>query len=272
MIPLGPGPIPLTSAELRDRLADGLRRTLAPQSAAGFPVDADLVSAQAVAFFRVDITGVDISRAHDVTPRGITQTDAATLESLTVTGLPAMVRGLPVTLTADAANVPFTWVRVGDDLWVNPEDGGDQTLPASAHIVASVEAGQLEQFLRAEIEQRVTERGFKLKGFTMDVVAEGPRGVSVRAEATVGKSILSAKVTVTGRAVIDESMTLVLSDIELSSGNPVVSAVIGQVSSRLAPWNDRRIDLASYTFAGARLQHVAVSVDSSVRVAASFGS
>ena len=37
-------------------------------------------------------------------------------------------------------------------------------------------------------------------------------------------------------------------------------------------WNDRKIDLASYTFAGARLQQVEVSVDSSVHVRARFGS
>jgi len=274
VIPLGPGPVPASADELGARLGSGLSRVLASRSGAPVAVSAVPGADGGVESALVDVTGVDASSAQDIDPGPVASSAAATVASLRVAGSPALVRGLPVTLAAEATNVPITWNTTGDGaLWLAIEEpgAGAVSAPASARVDASAAVTDLDRLVARELSARLGGMGLTLKSSSVAVGALGTRGLDIRADATVGKAFLSAKATLTARAVIDDALTLTISDVDLTSGNPLVAAVVSRADAMLAPWNGRRIDLAQYTFAGARLQDVHLSVDTAIRVEARFG-
>ncbi len=272
MIPLGPGPVPATADELGTRLGAGLGRVLAPASGSPVPVTAEPGADGAISRVAVDVTGVDASSAKDIEPGAIASSAPATIGVLSLTGAPAVLRGLPVTLAAEAENVPVTWNTGGDgSLWLAVEDSAGGPAPASARVDVTAAIADLERLVAHELSARLGGMGLSLKSLTVAVAALGTRGLDLRADATVGKSFLSAKVTVTGRAEVDDALTLTISNVDLSSGNPLVAAVVSRADSMIAPWNGRRIDLATYSFAGARLRDVSVTVDTAIHLHARFG-
>ena len=272
MIPLGPGPVPRTSSELDERLAAGLGRMLTAAHARLVTVESRVGADAAVEHVRIDVTGVDASAARDIDPGAVTSSVAAIVGALSVVGSPAVVRGLPVQLTAEAQNVPVTWNESADGpLWLSVEDSADAARPASARVDASTGVEDIERLVSNELGARLGGMGLALKGLSVDVQAVGARGLDLRSDATVGKSFLSAKVTVTARATVDDALTLTISNVDLTSGNPIVSALVSRADAMLAPWNGRRIDLTRYSFAGARLRDVEVSADDRIRVHAAFG-
>ncbi|WP_108250223.1 hypothetical protein [Planctomonas deserti] len=276
MIPLGPGPVPASADELGARLGAGLGRVLAPASGSPVPVNAEPGADGSISRVAADITGIDASSAKDIEPGPIASSTRATIEALSLTGSPAVLRGLPVTIAAEAEHVPVTWNTSGDgSLWLAVEDAATgasgQDAPASARVDVTAAVADLERLVADELSARLGGMGLSLKSLSVAVAALGTRGLDLRADATVGKSFLSAKVTVTGRAQVDEALALTISNVDLSSGNPLVAAVVSRADSMIAPWNGRRIDLATYTFAGARLRDVHVSVDSAIHLHARFG-
>jgi hypothetical protein len=272
VIPLGAGPVPTSADELGARLGAGLGRVLAPASGAAVPVAAEPGADGTVDGVWVDVTGVDASGARDIEPGPIVSTAPGTVRSLTIAGSPAILRGLPVTIAAEGEHVPIAWNTAGDgSLWLAVEDASGRGAPASARVDVSAAVADLERLVADEVSARIGGMGLTLKNVAVAVAAVGTRGLDIRSDVTVGKSFLSAKVTLTARAVVDDAMVLTISDVDLTSGNPLVSALVGRADAMLAPWNGRRIDLARYSFAGARLQDVQVGVNGSIRVTGRFG-
>jgi hypothetical protein len=269
MIPLGSGPMPSASEELSKRLTGGVRRVLGSTAVA---VEAQLRSNALIDEIGVDLTGASLSTLHGDAVGAIESATPATIARLQVVGTPVVIRQLPVTVSATAHDLPVSWKRGSDGvLWLAAEESRDGADRATASLDASVEIAAMERAVHSELERRVKNVGFTLKSLTLHVQAVGKRGLSLRADATVAKSFLSAKVTVTGRAAISDSFMLTVSEVELTSGNPIIGALVAPVNSKLHAWNGRRVDLTQYTFAGARLQSLKLTVDSSVRLQAGFG-
>ena len=277
MIPLGAGPVPADTNDFTERFASGLRRIFAGGRESPLRVDGKLQPPASVQRLDVTLTGVEVSSGRSDPPAAFTSSDPGLLVALTITAAPVLVRNLPVTLAAAAENVPVSWKRAADDaLWLVFEKYTQGAEPASARLDASAEVVGIERLLAAEVEARVRYAGFVLKSFSMDVRsqgvrAEGVRGLSASADVTVGKSFLSATVTVAGKATINDALILTISEVGLSSANPIVGALVGPVNAKLRPWNGRTIDLTRYTFAGAHLRSVVVTLDSAIRVNARFG-
>jgi hypothetical protein len=76
---------------------------------------------------------------------------------------------------------------------------------------------------------------------------------------------------VTATIRIDDDLTLRISDVALTSGNPIVAALVTPVAARLTPYNGRSVALGDYSFAGARLTSLDLDAGSSIRVNAAFG-
>src|SRR3712207_5429060 len=189
MIPLGPGPVPASAEELAARLGSGLGRVLAPGSGVAVPVDADPGADGGIDGVWVDVTGVDASSARDMDPGAIASSVPATVGTLTVAGSPAILRGLPVTLAAEAAQVPIAWNTAGDgSIWLAVEDAEDRGAPASARVDLSAAIADLERLVAQELSSRLGGMGLTLKSSSVAVAALGTRGLDLRAEATVGKS------------------------------------------------------------------------------------
>jgi hypothetical protein len=269
MIPLGEGPVPATSAELQERIAGGVQRALAASSADGILVGASMESPQVVPLVAITLVDVTADSVPSLPAAGLPSLGRAVVGEVRVEAQRLRLRGVPVDVSASAADVPMAWRTAFDGLWLLPDQKATTATAAGApsgDLRLSVPVAALEDAVRAEVAREVESRGFSLKSFSLGIRQTGPNALELSSVATVGKAFLKATVTVTGRARIDESLALVVDGVGIASGNPIVSAFLGPVESRLAPWNGRRIESASYSFAGARLTEAELTVDSSVHL------
>lgn len=277
MIPLGPGPIPASPAELAERLRMGIQRLFRLSASAPIGVDVGVSTEALIGHINVALTGLELSEGKGVSPRHVLSSTPFTIKNVAIVGSPVKLRSLDVTLLAEGTSLPVAWAEADDgELWIvaDASDGAGSSSaaqPPTAHVDASADVAELERAIGTELRARVADAGFTLKSHSLDIQAVGRRELLVRAEATVGKSFLSARVNVNAQAAIDDSMRLTISRVEITSSNPLVGALLGSVNAKLGPWNGRQIDLSDYTFAGARLREVELTVDSRIRVSARFG-
>ena len=83
-------------------------------------------------------------------------------------------------------------------------------------------------------------------------------------EAQVKKSLLSATVEAGMKATVDDALGVTVSDVRVSSRNPVVGALLGAARSKVERYDGRRFDLVSELPAGLRLTDVSVTVGDDV--------
>jgi hypothetical protein len=279
MIPLGHQALPTTTTELGQVIEGGVRRLLRLDAADPIAVHvltlpdphAETGTVQAV---HIDLSGAEVSRARDITPRTFASWEPLLVQNVSVTGSPTIVRSLPVTLRVEANGLPLQQAVAEDgERWIiaDTDEAPAGGRPAAGDLIASAAIADIETVSRAELERIVTAKGFALKKYALAIRPSGSRGVTIEADATVGKSLLSAKVTVTATVRIDDDFTLRISDVALSSGNPIVAALVTPVGARLSPYNGRSFALGEHTFAGARLTSLDLDVDSAIRVTAAFG-
>ena len=280
MIPLGRGPVPTTAAELADRLGYGVRRIL--QVERGDPRVDVRMSRDHIDRIAIDITGLSTSGPATLTPGFGAADHPSVIDVLAIDGDPVGIRGVPVTLSAEGRGLPVAFrTTTLDDTWIVADDrspSGSATRPEGASaaaptawLEASARLDTVEDALRAELDQRARAHGFTLKSLALDVRSAGRRGITLRADATVGKSFLSAKVTATATVTIDDDLVLLVSNLALTSGNPLVTAILARARGPLDEWDGRRVDLTAYSFAGARLRDVELSADDAIRFRATFG-
>jgi hypothetical protein len=92
---------------------------------------------------------------------------------------------------------------------------------------------------------------------------------ALRVDAAIKKGMfLSARVQATASVSIDANMVLSVRDVQLASGNPLVSALLGTVRGRVDAATSRDIDLAEKLPDGVRLADVRLDVGRELVVSA----
>jgi len=112
--------------------------------------------------------------------------------------------------------------------------------------------------------------GLTLASLDVELESAGPRSVTLHGFARVRKGILSASVRATGTAEVDARMVLTVRDLELSSRNPVVAALLLAARGELAKAEGHQVDLVSDLPPGVRLADVRVDVGETLAVTARF--
>ncbi|GED11695.1 hypothetical protein [Cellulosimicrobium cellulans] len=282
VLPLGTAPRPTTATELLARLRPVLLDALGPtvQSAERARLDADLDGAD-VARLDVDLTGVHVrvgGAPSDATASGPATSDVedvraredAALRRLRVDAHPLVVEDVPVDVVAEAEGLRFRWVEdsaggLGVE-GVEPDDAA----PLTGHARVAAPRDAIVATARRLVATELQNLGLTLASLDVELESAGPRSVTLRAFARVRKGILSASVRATATAEVDAQMVLAVRDLELSSRNPVVAALLVAARGELAKVEGRQVDLVSDLPPGVRLADVRVDVGETLAVSARF--
>ncbi|MFD4991840.1 hypothetical protein ACFWH7_12440 [Cellulosimicrobium cellulans] len=282
VLPLGTAPRPTTAAELLGRLRPVLLDALGPtvQGAERARLDADLDGAD-VARLDVDLTGVHVrvgGAPADATTSGPATCDVedvrsredAVLRRLRVDAHPLVVEDVPVDVLAEVEGLRFRWVEdsaggLGVE-GVEPDDAA----PLTGHVRVAAPRDAIVATARRLVATELQNLGLTLASLDVELESAGPRSVTLRGFARVRKGILSASVRATATAEVDAQMVLAVRDLELSSRNPVVAALLVAARGELAKVEGRQVDLVSDLPPGVRLADVRVDVGETLAVSARF--
>jgi len=276
VLPLGTAPRPTTAVELLARLRPAVLDVLGPavEGTDAVRLDAGLDGPD-VTHLTVDVTGVRVHASGTSGPpaptvhvEGVRSREDATLRRLRVDAHPLVVEGVPVDVTAEVEGVRFRWVEGTDGTLAVEAVEPDDDAPLSGHVRVAAPRDEVVDTVRRIVATELHAIGLALTALDVEVVARGPRSVSLRADARVRKGILSASVRATATAVVDERMVLTVRDVELSSRNPVVAALLVVARGELAKVEGRRVDLAADLPPGIRVADVRVEVGETLAVAA----
>ncbi|PRZ05712.1 hypothetical protein BCE75_107200 [Isoptericola sp. CG 20/1183] len=280
LLPLGTAPRPATGDDLAARLRDTLRDAGRGQvhGLDEARIEANLDGAD-VHSLELDLTGVAVgvpaqgsaAEAPSWEP-DIVSRDEAVLRTLRLEAHPLTAVDLPVDLAAELQGVRFAWVAgadgsVGAEI-VEPSE--DSPVTGSARLAVSREG--LAGTVRGLLTVALAGNGIQLTDFDMQIDQTGPRDAAIAIEASIKKGMfLSAKITATASAAVDAHMVLTVGDVQLSSGNPIVGALLGAVKGRVEAVAGQRIDLAEALPPGVRLTDVRLDVGDEIVVSAQLG-
>ncbi|MEL7976051.1 hypothetical protein AAG589_09335 [Isoptericola sp. F-RaC21] len=276
-LPLGPAPRPTTGDDLAARL-----RTLATEAAgpgvAGLErarVAAELDGAD-VASLDVDLTGVAFGAQQKApgaswSPASVVAREDGAVRRLRVDAHPLTAVDLPVDVTAEAEGLRFVWVegsdgRVGFEP-VEPDDAH----PVTGHARVAVSRAGLVATVHGLLAVSLQSQGITLSDLDVQLESHGPRAVGLRIEAKIRKGFLSAGVSATASASVDAAMVLTVGEVRISSGNPLVAAMLGAVRGRVEAAANRRIALAAALPPGVRLVDVRLDVGEELVLTARLG-
>ncbi|MGF0116285.1 hypothetical protein ACQFYA_08160 [Promicromonospora sp. Marseille-Q5078] len=277
LLPLGPAPRPTSGDDLAARLRALAARTAGP-GATGLDradVTAELDGA-AVTSLALDLTGVAFGaqqKAPGVSwaPASVTAREEGTVRRLRVDAHPLTAVDLPVDVTAEAEGLRFAWVEGSDgQVGFEPVEP-DDAHPVSGQARVAVSRAGLVATVHGLLAVSLQSQGITLSDLDVQVDSHGPRAAGLRIEAKIRKGFLSAGVSATASASVDAAMVLSVGDVRISSGNPLVAAMLGAVRGRVEAAAHRRVDLAAALPPGVRLTDVRLDVGEELVVSARLG-
>ncbi|AEG43922.1 hypothetical protein [Isoptericola variabilis] len=277
-LPLGSAPRPTTGDDLAARLRRVLVEAAGPavQGLDRAPIVAQLDGAD-VASLEVDLTGVAFGTSqHKPDARRFASPPAARREEATarrvrVDAHPLTAVDLPVDVTAEAEGLRFAWVEGTDgSVGIQPIEP-DDAHPVAGHARVAVDRRGLVGTLHGILAVALSSQGVQLTDLDVQIDSHGPRSASVRVDAKVRKSFLSASVEAVASAAVRDDMVLEVGDVRLSSGNPLVAAMLGMARARVEAVANRRIDLQAALPPGVRLVDVRLDAGEQLVLSARLG-
>ncbi|MBD8057887.1 hypothetical protein IC607_02775 [Cellulomonas sp. JH27-2] len=274
-VPLGAAPRPDDGEELARRVRSALLDQAAGVTDASPVRVAATLDGAAVPTLDVDLTGVVVAGARKTPPPPAPVTarssEAGIVGRLRVDAHPVTIEGVRVDLQAEAENLSFSWV-----------EGVDGSLAAQLvepteqdRVVGQVRVAAARDEIVAAV-QRVAADLAKAQGVTLsrldvDLVSRGPRAASVAVRAQIRKGFLSATAEGGATATVGTDLVLTVSDVSVTSGNPLVAGMLAVASGRIKAYEGRRIDLGAQLPPGVRLVDVGLDVGDEVVLTARTG-
>ncbi len=276
-VPLGLAPRPSTGDDLADRVRQLLATTAGPGVRGLDRVRATgTLDGADVASFELDLTGVTFSAEDRPALAGWSapaeaRREPAVARRLRLDAHPLTAIDLPVDVTAEAEGIRFTWVEGTDGTVGAQPVEPDAAHPVSGHARVAVDQRGLAGMVKGLLAVTLASQGATLTDLSIDITARGPRAVVVHVHAKVRKGLLAASVEATASAAVDESMVLVVDDVQLRSGNPLVGAMLAMARGRVEAVAKRRIDLQAALPPGVRLSDVRLEAGEQLVLTARLG-
>jgi hypothetical protein len=174
------------------------------------------------------------------------------------------VAEVPISVDVRLAGIPFDWVTTtGEGVGADPVEP-DAAHPVTGTVDARVERGPLLAAVREIASEQARAAGVTITDLQLALTAQDPRTVRVDVRASVRRGILGA--TVTGRATagLDDALVLHVRDLELSSPNPLVGAMVAVARSRVEAVVGRPRDLGRHLPPGVRVTDLRIGTDPDV--------
>ncbi|WP_418277361.1 hypothetical protein ACNHYB_05310 [Isoptericola jiangsuensis] len=279
LLPLGPAPRPDSDHELANRLRDALVALSGEQvqgldAAKIMPV----LDGSDLATLDIDLTGVAVGvpPADQTAPTPwspqIEERDAAVLRTLRLDAHPLTAVDLPVDLAAELSGLRFAWVTTDDGLLGAELIKPTNATPVTGHARAATSRAGLAGTVQGLLAVALSSSGLQLTDFDLHIDQTGPRDARIEVVASIKKGMfLSAKVTASAAASIDRQMVLTVDHVKISSGNPIVAAMLAAMRGRIEEAAGRRVDLADALPPGVRLTDVTLDVGDEIVLNARLG-
>lgn len=272
MIPLGAGDIPVTGAELAERVATTLGTMIQAKGNARPNVDCQMTSPEMLERLTIDLTGVESGAGRLQKPASFTQLGTAVLQNFSLGGNPVILHGAPVKLTTEGRHLPMSWNR--DDhgnLWLTPSRQETEAGRPSGYMELAAEVSQVEAALRSAVAAMAETQGAKLKDLRLQLQSAGPRSLVIKADVAASKFMMTAKLQAIAEAAIDDNMNLRINQLDVTGDGAAGSMVANMLEDKLAGARGRQFALGEFMFAGAALEDVHLEVDNNVKLVAKFG-
>lgn len=281
LIPLGPGPRPADSADLAARVRTALADELGDRTAGLDRASiVTVLDGADVASADIDLSGVVVRQSGAPGTPGaagtpqrwapeIVRREPATLRRLRVDAHRIVVVDLPVDVTAELEGLRFDWVEGSDGVVGAQPVEPTGAHPVSGHVRVAVDKAGLVATARGLLTVVLQQQGITLTGLDVDVVSRGPRAAVLQVDAGIKKGMfLQARVQATASVSVDPNMVLGVRDVRLTSGNPLVAALLGAVKGRVDAATSQDIDLAEKLPDGVRLADVRLDAGQELVVSA----
>lgn len=276
---LGPAPRPQSSEALTTALRTAVAAIL-PKDVAG--IDRATIAAElegsTIAHLTLDLTGVTVPTvSKDLLDISLIETETRSSEptSIALTEIsadPVTVAGARVRLSGRVRNLPALWVETtqGQAGLQFPEPD-DASSPVSGEGEGSVDKGELQRAALTIGRGLAQEMGVTLDDLSLDLSSVSPRELKFFADARVKKGFIGASAIVSGNATLDDAMNITCSNLQVSSKNPVINALLGAVKGRIDRFNGRRISINDHLPAGVRLTHAEFEITDRVTIKGRIG-
>jgi hypothetical protein len=246
-------PIPHDTASLHAALA----KALAPLglAAAAVQIEGEFPS---LAALRVDLTGGRFHRGLRIERGAEEAREAFFAREVQVNAAPAYVEALPFTLALRGSDAVFA-------------------LAGPALSLSRCGAGTLEIFVKhADLESALTsvareaaeKKGAELKSVRVELEADGPRSLHLRAVAVAKAMFFTATLNITGRVDVNEEMEVRLSGLGCAGDGMIANLAAGAIRPRLAELESRTLPLRKFV---PNLRTLVLDADDGLRIRAEFG-
>lgn len=275
---LGAAPRPTTDADLSSRLLTAVRDALPQGSNADALTVVATTDGDDIATLDVALTGVNIPNltqddVKDLLGSGeLASSQPMVIRAATLRGEPLLVAGAKVAVSGQLSNLPGSWVetsdgRVGIQL-TEPTDSGS---PVTGSGAAEITKADLVTAATTVGQTMAAGLGVALSDLTIDLRQVSARQVQVNAGARVKKGFIGASAEVGATASIDQDMVVNISNLVVSSKNPVINTLLGVVRGKLDRFNNRTIAINQLLPAGVRLSALEFDVADSIKVKGTIG-
>jgi hypothetical protein len=265
-LPLGLAPLPTTGTDLADRVRTAIVGLVPAADHPALRIAAEVDGAD-IPVLTVDLTGLVLPEVPQ--PTSSREPDVrdglpGIVRQCEVDAHPVTVAGLPVDVRAQLQGVPVRWLTGTDgSLWWELVEPSADT-PVTGDVRVAVPRERLLAEVRAQAARAAAAQGVTITQLDIDLVSRGPRVLAVAVRAKLRKGLLSATAQARATATVDDRLVLTLSDVDVSSGNPLVAALLAGARGRIDRVAARPIDLAGRLPRGVRLTDVRIDVGDDV--------
>lgn len=283
VLPLGQGPRPTTGPDLMARaLVSICEMTAGTVDGLDRAHLAATVEGPDVPTLEVDLTGLVVRAGALETVRqsargfgDVRHREPGVLGTADLRGHPVTVAEVPVTLDAVAHGLSFAWLEgVDGAVAVEPQEPGEDA-PVSGQARLAAPRERVVDAVRSRASGVLAAQGFALSRLDLAFTSLGPTTVRAQADARVRKGVVSATARVAATVDVSDTLVLSLRDVEASSRNPLVAALLLAARSRLEGAQRKRVDLTAVLPPGVLIRDLRLDVGDdlvlSARLAAPAG-
>lgn len=201
-----------------------------------------------------------------------------TARLIRVIASPVLVSGVPLTIDAEARDVPIDWVE-----YVEPADAAsadsaydirlrDEGRGMSGSLTFAMRTGDVEPLIERTVRTALETGDARIRRLRVTVQQDGIDGVRLTGSAAIRYKLLFTSARGEARVRISEDGVVTVEDLQASSRNPLVALALRVARRSIRAQIGRQFDLAeSLGTSGPRLHGVRVRVDRDLRVDARLG-
>lgn len=261
MLPLSSEKTPAAAQELAEALNGGLvARGITPRS-----VEATGDAFPKLNTLSIDITGAQLGR--DARLPAITGTagGGVQVERFDLIGAPLFFEKTALELRIAATQLKSHFLG-------GPGDGAlvmDSADTGTVSVAVAKEA--LEALVQLLAAEAASKQGIEVRKTNLTFTQEGPRAVLFRAEVTAKVFVMTAKLSLSGRAEIDGDLNARFSGLTLGGDAMITKLAGGYLRPHLDRLEGRVFPLLAFSLGGLKLQDVEILVGPTIEIRARLG-